>query len=119
MTALQVLSSVALLSFKAARVPRDKEHPYGCLSFLPTFMSVSFFVMGHYGFFKFHICIFCTHLYYDLDGNLFSFTTSEFLVASSWLSKFTQRCLNEVVDSFKRICKVHMNFLFYTTFCMR
>ncbi|KAL6978419.1 hypothetical protein U1Q18_020086 [Sarracenia purpurea var. burkii] len=24
-----VLSSVALLSFKAARVPKDKEHPYG------------------------------------------------------------------------------------------
>lgn len=26
---LQVLSGIALLSFRAAKAPRDKEHPYG------------------------------------------------------------------------------------------
>lgn len=26
---MQVLSGVALVSFRASRVPKDKEHPYG------------------------------------------------------------------------------------------
>lgn len=36
---IQVLSGVALLSFKASRVPKDKEHPYGHFWFVPTLFS--------------------------------------------------------------------------------
>lgn len=37
---MQVLSSIALLSFKVAKAPRDKEHPYGHSWFVPTRYSI-------------------------------------------------------------------------------
>lgn len=36
---IQVLSGVALLSFRASRIPKDKEHPYGHFWFVPTLFS--------------------------------------------------------------------------------
>ena len=36
----QVLSGVALWSYKVAKAPKDKEHPYGHSLFVPTSYSI-------------------------------------------------------------------------------
>ena len=38
---LQVLSGVALLSYKVASTPKDEEHPYGLFLSVPTSYSIN------------------------------------------------------------------------------
>jgi hypothetical protein len=41
---LQVLSGIALVSFKLAKAPRDKEHPYGHLICIYTLLHLSLII---------------------------------------------------------------------------
>jgi divalent metal cation (Fe/Co/Zn/Cd) transporter len=43
----QVLSGVALLSYRAAKAPKDKEHPYGQSRSLPVILFHSSYICSY------------------------------------------------------------------------